>query len=263
MKILKELWAYRGFIRGSVKREFQLRYQKSMLGAAWNVINPLSMIFVYTVIFSKLMRTKLPGIEGQFSYSIFLCAGVLTWGMFVEVTSRSQNVFIDNANLIKKLSFPRITLPVIVLLSSLINFAIGFSIFIAFLLITGNFPGVLFLAVIPVLLIQIFFSVGLGITLGVLNVFFRDVGQFYGVILQFWFWFTPIVYSPSVLPDNLREWLQLNPLAAIMNAYQQVFVMKMIPDWSSLFYPAALGFLFCLCGIRLYKCWAGDMVDEL
>jgi len=263
MNLIKDLWDYRGFIRGSVKRDFQLRYQKSMLGAAWNVINPLAMIFVYTVIFSKLMRAKLPGIEGQFAYSIFLCAGVLTWGMFVEVTTRSQNVFINNANLIKKLSFPRITLPVIVLLSALINFAIGFSLFIAFLLITGNFPGLLFLAVIPVLLIQIFFSVGLGITLGVLNVFFRDVGQFYGVVLQFWFWFTPIVYSPTILPDNLRSWLQLNPLAAIMNAYQQVFVMKMMPEWSSLLFPAALGFLFCLCGIHLYKHCAGDMVDEL
>ena len=234
-----------------------------MLGAAWNVINPLAMIFVYTVIFSKLMRAKLPGIEGPFSYSIFLCAGVLTWSLFVEVTSRSQNVFIENANLIKKLSFPRITLPVIVVLSSLINFAIGFSLFIGFLLITGNFPGWVFLAVIPVLMLQLFFSVGLGITLGVLNVFFRDVGQFYGVVLQFWFWFTPIVYSPAILPEKLRGWLLINPMAAIMNAYQSLFVMGQTPEWGSLLFPAGLGLLFCLFGLRLYKRCSGDMVDEL
>jgi len=263
MKILKELWSYRGFIKGSVKREFQLKYQKSMLGAAWNVINPLAMILVYTVIFSKLMRTKLPGAEGQFSYSIFLCAGVLTWGLFVEITSRTLNVFIEHANLIKKLSFPRITLPIVIVISALINFAIGFSLFVCFLLITGNFPGWVFMTIIPVLLVQLLFSIGLGITLGILNVFFRDVGQLYGVILQFWFWFTPIVYSPTILPEEFRSLLWINPLAYIMKAYQGVFVEGQVPEWQSLWFPLVLSIIFCLLGLRLYKRCSRDMVDEL
>ena len=263
MKLFKELWYYRGFIKGSVKREFQLKYQKSMLGAAWNVINPMAMIFVYTVIFSKLMKAKLPGVGGTFSYSIFLCAGVLTWGLFVEVTTRAQNVFIEHSNLIKKLSFPRITLPFIVVLSALINFAIGFTLFVGFLLISGNFPGWVFIAVIPVLLLQVIFSIGLGIILGILNVFFRDVGHLYGVILQFWFWFTPIVYSPVILPEKLRDLLWLNPLGSIMNAYQGLFVEGQMPEWSSLLFPSVLGILFCLFGLHLYKRCSGDMVDEL
>ncbi|MCK5681689.1 ABC transporter permease [bacterium] len=263
MKLLKELWEYRGFIKGSVKREFQLKYQNSMLGAAWNVINPLSMIFVYTVIFSKIMQAKLPGIGGTFSYSIFLCSGVLTWGLFVEVTNRSRNVFIENANLIKKISFPRITLPIIVLLNALLNFAIGFSIFVGFLLVSGNFPGWVFLTVIPVIMLQLLFSIGLGITLGVLNVFFRDVGQLYGVVLQFWFWFTPIVYSPAILPEKLRDLLWLNPLAPIMNAYQGLFVEGRVPVWRELIFTTILGVILCIVGLRLYGRCSGDMVDEL
>ncbi|HDS16968.1 MAG TPA: ABC transporter permease [Proteobacteria bacterium] len=263
MNIWQELWDYRGFIKGSVKREFQLKYQKSMLGAAWNIINPLAMIIVYTVVFSKVMQARLPGAGGTFSYSIFLCSGVLAWGLFTEVTLRAQNVFIDNANLIKKLSFPRITLPIIVLASALINFAIGFSLFVGFLLLSGNFPGWSFLAVIPVLGLQLFMAIGLGVILGVLNVFFRDVGQLYGVVLQFWFWFTPIVYSPAILPERLKTWLCLNPLAAIMNAYQGIFVEGLAPQWGSLIYPALLGIIFCLCGLRLYRRCSGDMVDEL
>jgi hypothetical protein len=87
---LKPLWAYRGFILGSVKREFQSKYRNSLLGAAWTVINHLAMIVVYTVIFSRLMQSRLPGVNGTFAYSIYLCAGVLTWGLFAEIIGRMQ-----------------------------------------------------------------------------------------------------------------------------------------------------------------------------
>jgi lipopolysaccharide transport system permease protein len=108
------LWAYRGFIVASAMREFQSKYRNSLLGAAWTVINPLAMIIVYTVIFSQTMRAKLPGVDSTFAYSIYLCAGVLTWGLFAEIVGRGQNVFLENANLLKKLSFPRLCLPVVV-----------------------------------------------------------------------------------------------------------------------------------------------------
>jgi len=106
MGFLRPLWAYRGFIYGSVKREFQSKYRNSMLGVAWNILNPLAMILVYTVIFSEVMKAKLPGIEGNFGYSIYLCAGVLIWGLFAEVANRALNIFLENANLLKKLNFP-------------------------------------------------------------------------------------------------------------------------------------------------------------
>lgn len=99
--ILRPVWKYRGFVLGSVKREFQTKYRNSLLGAAWNIINPLAMIVVYTVIFSQVMQTRLPGVANTFGYSIYLCAGVLTWGLFTEITTRSQNMFLDNANLLK------------------------------------------------------------------------------------------------------------------------------------------------------------------
>jgi lipopolysaccharide transport system permease protein len=108
--MLSILWAYRGFILGSVNREFQLKYRNSLLGAAWTVINPLAMIVVYTVIFSQVMRAKLPGVDHGFAYSIYLCAGSLTWGLFAEIVGRGQNIFIENANLLKKISFPRMCL---------------------------------------------------------------------------------------------------------------------------------------------------------
>src|SRR5450631_298974 len=121
--MLKPLWAYRGFILGSVKREFQIKYRNSLLGAAWTILNPLAMILVYTVIFSQVMRAKLPGVDSSFAYSIYLCSGVLTWGLFAEISGRAQTVFLENANLIKKINFPRLCLPVVVVLNALINFS--------------------------------------------------------------------------------------------------------------------------------------------
>ncbi|MDN3988221.1 ABC transporter permease [Zwartia vadi] len=263
MRILFSIWAYRSFIFGSVKREFQSRYRNSLLGAAWTVINPLAMIIVYTLIFTQIMRAKLPGIESQYAYSIYLCTGVLTWGYFAEIVTRAQNVFIENANLIKKINFPRLCLPVVIVANATLNFLIIFGLFTIFLIISGSFPGFIYLSLIPLLIIQVAFSIGLGITLGVLNVFFRDVGQFFSVVIQFWFWLTPIVYPAAILPESVRAYLAYNPMVNLMVAYQDIVVYGRGPNWSSLWPLTLLAVFFCVWGFLLFKKRSGEMVDEL
>lgn len=263
LSIFRAIWAYRGFILGSVKREFQSKYRNSLLGAAWTIINPLSMIIVYTVIFSQLMRAKLPGVDSSLAYSIYLCAGTLTWGLFAEIVGRGQNAFLENANLLKKLSFPRLCLPVVVVANASLNFAIIFGLFTIFLLISGNFPGLPFLAVIPVLTILVLFAIGLGIALGVLNVFFRDVGQFFGIFLSFWFWFTPIVYPIAILPEKLQPYMNLNPMTRLMAAFQVILVNGQWPNWYGLWPVIVLAALLCFTGFGLFRRHAGEMVDEL
>ena len=261
--MLRALWNYRGFILGSIKREFQLKYRNSMLGAAWTVLNPLAMIIVYTVIFAQVMRAKLPGVDNSFAYSIYLCAGVLTWGLFAEITGRSQNVFLEHANLLKKISFPRMCLPIIVVGSAGLNFAIIFSLFTIFLLVSGNFPGLIYLELVPLLFIQIAFSIGLGMVIGVLNVFFRDVGQFYNVVLQFWFWLTPIVYPASILPEPAKPLIKFNPMAILTSAYQSILVTGNGPDWLTLLPVVVVSLILCAWGLRLFRNHAGEMVDEI
>lgn len=262
-RMLKPLWAYRGFIFGSIKREFQTKYRNSLLGVAWTVINPLAMIIVYTVIFSQVMRAKLPGIDSTFAYSIYLCAGVLTWGLFAEIVSRAQNTFLEHANLLKKLSFPRLCLPVVVVANALLNFSIVFGLFNIFLLVSGNFPGLVCLALIPVLAILVAFSIGLGISLGVLNVFFRDVGQLFGIVIQFWFWLTPIIYPVSILPASVRPLMSYNPMASLIAACQDILVNGRWPVWQSLLPVTILAVVMCAFGMRLFRKHAGEMVDEL
>jgi lipopolysaccharide transport system permease protein len=263
MGMIKALWAYRGFILGSVKREFQSKYRNSVLGAAWTVINPLAMIVVYTVIFSQVMQAKLAGVDSSFGYSIYLCAGSLAWGLFAEIVGRSQNIFIDNANLLKKISFPRLTLPFIVVLNACVNFAIIFGLFLAFMVVVGLWPGWVFLATFVVLAIQLILAIGLGMVLGVLNVFFRDVGQFFGIFLQFWFWFTPVVYPTSILPKGIKSLMAVNPMYPLVSAYQGIYVSQQMPDWATLGYPLILGAVLCALGLRMYRQHVGEMVDEL
>jgi lipopolysaccharide transport system permease protein len=263
MSMLRAIWAYRGFIRGSVQREFQIKYRNSLLGAAWNIINPLAMIVVYTVIFAQVMKAKLPGVDSTFAYSIYLCAGILTWGLFAEMVGRCQTMFLDNANLLKKISFPRITLPIIVVSNAGLNFVIVLGLFLAFLVVSGNFPGWVVIALLPLLALQITLAMGLGMVLGVLNVFFRDVGHFFGIFLQFWFWLTPIVYPVNILPEQIKPLMALNPMASIVSAYQGILVNQQWPQWSSLLPTAMLSAAMCLLGLHLFKKNVGELVDEL
>jgi lipopolysaccharide transport system permease protein len=263
LRLIKDLYAYRGFISSCVKREFQTKYKNSLFGLAWNIINPMSMIFVYTVIFSQVMRAKLPGVDTSFAYSIYLCAGVLTWGFFAEITTRSQTMFIDNANLLKKIRFPKICLPASVVATATLNFVIIFSIFSSFLIVSGNGPGLAYFAIFPLLLLLVMFSVGIGMILGMLNVFFRDVGHFFGIAITFWFWLTPIIYPPDILPPWVQHLIALNPMSAFMSAVQGILVRGQLPAWDSLNYMLISAIVLNLLGFRLFRQHSFEMVDEL
>jgi lipopolysaccharide transport system permease protein len=260
---LRALWYYRGFILGSVKREFQSRYRNSMLGGLWTILQPLSNIFIYIVIFSQIMKARLQGTDDSMAYGIYLCSGVLTWGLFAEIVNRCQTVFLENANLIKKLSFPRICLPVIVILNASITFVIGFGLFFSVLIVLGKFPGWVIWALPVVLVIEVLFATGLGIILGIINVFFRDVGQFTGIVLQFWFWFTPIVYPLTILSKSLQSIITFNPMTSIIMAYQSILVYRCWPQWKSMAPTALIAGLLCVMGIYLYRKRSGEIVDEL
>jgi len=221
------------------------------------------MIVVYTVIFSQVMHSRMPGVTNSFGYSIYLCSGILTWGLFAEVVGRGQNVFLEYANLLKKISFPRLCLPVTIICNALLNFSIVFSLFTLFLLVSGNFPGLSYFYLIPVLLVLMVFAIGLGITLGVLNVFFRDVGQFFGIALQFWFWLTPIIYPADILPAKAQQYLSYNPMYGVITAAQNILVKSESPQLHQLIPTLFIGIILCVIGLKLFRKHSGEMVDEL
>jgi lipopolysaccharide transport system permease protein len=262
--MFRAIWSYRNFIYGMVKRDFQGRYKRSLLGGIWAVIEPLSMIAVYTVIFSNIMRPTLAGSDSPWAYSIYLCAGIFTWQYFGDVISHSQTMFIQHAGLMKKNNFPRSTLPVIVLLNSTINFAIVFALLLLFMLLVCQPIHINLLAFIPLLMIQQGIAVGLGLILGTLNVFFRDIGKAMGVILLFWFWLTPIVYSADILGDKIKHLVYTwNPMASLIHAYQTILLTGELPVWRDFISQAILATLLLLGGFFVFMKLSGEMVDEL
>jgi len=260
---LRAVWQYRGFVAGLVRREFAARYLQSALGALWALLTPLAMIAIYTLVFANVMGARLPGSDDRFAYSIYLCAGLLPWTYFSEVLLRALNVFREHAPLLKKVSFPRSVLPVALLCSATLNFAIIFGLFLLLLVALGRFPGWAVLALLPLLALQQAFALGLGVLLGVLNVFFRDVGQLVGVVLQFWFWLTPIVYSATVLPARARGWLDWNPLTALVDAYQRILLNGTWPSWSALRWHALAALALCALAAFAFSRLEGELVDEL
>ena len=260
---VRGLWHYRGYIQSSVKREFESRYQDSILGGLWTILNPLAMILIYTLVFSRIMQTRLPGIDSPYAYSIFLMAGLLPWGFFSEIVTRGQSMFIQNASLLKKVNVPKICIPAIVVGGSTVNFAIVFGLFLIFIIWSGNFPGWSALALIPILLLQVFLALSLAMILGVLNVFFRDVGQFFGIFIQFWFWLTPIVYSINIIPVQYHSIFSLNPMTPIVLAYQRIFLEHQMPLWETLLPVCILVLILNVLALRLFKRRAAEMVDEL
>ncbi len=250
-------------ILSSVKREFQSRWTGTQFGPFWLFAQPLATILIFTVIFANLMKPGMPAHESKFAYSIYLCSGVLTYNLFSELLGRSVNIFVENANLLKKMNFPKLCLPIIVLLSSCLNFAIITALFFLFLILSSAFPGWVILSALPVLAIQLMFTLGLGMFLATINVFYRDVKQTVEVVLQFWFWLTPIVYVGTTLPDAVQRILQWNPLLPLITAYQKICLEHQAPDWTGLIYPLILALLFCALGLFAFHKLQGEIVDEL
>jgi lipopolysaccharide transport system permease protein len=261
--MLREVWSFRDFIWSSVKREFQSRWTGTQFGPFWIVAHPLANILIFTVIFAQIMRPSLPNHPSKFAYSIYLCSGVLTWNFFSEMLLRCLNIFVENANLLKKIHFPKLCLPMIVLATTTLNFAIVMGIFIGFLLLIGAFPGWVVLCILPVLVIQMAFTIGLGVFLATINVFYRDVNQTVQVLMQFWFWMTPIVYASLNLPDTVQTILNWNPMYVFIRAYQGIFLEQTQPQWSTMVYPGLLAIFFVLLGIFAFRKLQGEIVDAL
>lgn len=256
-------WRYRHFILSSIKNEFLNRFVRSRLGGLWMVIHPLAQVAIFAFILSAVLSAKLPGIDNRYAYALYLMAGMLAWSLFTELVSRSLTVFVDNGNLLKKMMFPRICLPLIVSGSALVNNLLLFVAILAVFALLGHQPGwtVFWLPVLIVLNVTL--GTGLGLVLGVFNVFIRDIGQVVPIILQFWFWLTPIVYVPTVIPERYRDWLFLNPMAPLVNAYQNILVFGTEPEWAPLTGVAVMTIASLIFALFIFRKAAPEMADAL
>ncbi len=217
-------------LRVLVKRDLEARYKGSVLGNLWSVINQLSQLLIYTYVFSIVLKVKLSmkGLpeENSLVFGLWLFAGLLPWIAFTTGLMQGAGAVISQTNLVKKVVFPLSLLPLVPILSAFIESGFGLIILIIFVALKiGTIHETL--ALLPLIwLPQLLFTVGLGYFSAALTVFFRDIPQTLLVIINLWFYATPIVYPIDVVPESVRDWiLWLNPIAALTQVYRDLILV--------------------------------------
>jgi lipopolysaccharide transport system permease protein len=190
-------------------------------------------------------------------------AGLLAWNLFAEIIDRCLKIFVNHANILKKVNFPKVTLPIIAVGSALVNSLVLFLVMIGMFLLFGHTPTWHLLYIFPLMGAVTVFALGIGLFLGVMNVFIRDVEQVVPIILQILFWFTPIVYPESVIPQRYRPLLAMNPLSDLVQAYHKVIAYQTYPRPLAVAVSCLIGILLCGFSLLVFRRASDEMVDAL
>lgn len=259
------LFDWSDFIVASAARELRSRYARSLLGWGWLVLPPLVMIAIYALVFSQLMRGAgaLPD-RGPFTYSIYLCAGLLTWQWFAELLSRVAGLFTTHATMLKKTIVPWYALLAVDVLVTGFGLAVQIGLFALVLLALDLWPGWRALAFFPLAVVQGLLAVGLGLAVAVFQVFFRDVALALPLGLQLWFWLTPIVYPLAAVPAAFQAFVQWNPMQPLAAGYQHIVLAPdIVAPWPAIAAVGAASTVLVLLSLRLLRRNQGAIRDEL
>ncbi len=244
------LWEYRDLIRQLTWREVVGRYRGSFIGMGWSFIQPLIMLCVYTFVFSVIFRVRwgVTADEGKAAFALTLFMGLITFNVFLEVVNSAPTLVLGNANYVKKVVFPLEILPLVRLLSVLINALFSLIVLLVGILAVNHFihwtAVLLFLVWLPML----FFTLGCGYFLASLGVFVRDIGAFIGVLTTMFFFLTPIFYPISAVPERLHFVFRINPLAVFVEDARRVVLWGLFPDWPWFFFGLVLSVVVLIFG---------------
>lgn len=260
--LLGSAWRYRGFIISSVANDFRARVARSKLGTLWIVLQPLAQALIFAIVLSNVLAAKLPGITNKFAFAVYLLSGLLCWTLFAEIVQRCLTVFIDNASLLKKMQFPRISLPLVVVGTAATANLILLAVILILIPILGISLSPVLVWLPLLMLLTIAVATGIGLLLGTLNVFSRDIGQVMQVVMQFWFWMTPIAYPANIIPEPFKVVLEINPVAALVTGYHDVLLYGRTPEVSLV--PAAVVAAVTLTlAFVIFRRASPEMVDVL
>ena len=211
-----------------VVRDIKSRYAGSILGILWSVLHPAALIFTYYFVFSVVLKIRLGPEFDDANFTVWLISGLLPWIFFSDVLSRSSSVIVNNRNLITKTQFPSEILPLITLISGLTNHLITISLFMLIATcVSAISPSFSMLLILPYTIITCIFALGLAWIISSINVYLRDIEQLIGILLNLWFYFTPIIYPISSVPEKYINLLKINPLFHISDGYRMILLNKL------------------------------------
>jgi len=247
---LAKLWRYRELLAALALKEVSVRYKQSLFGVAWAIINPAFTMVIFTLVFSRFLKVDSEGIP----YPVFAYAALLPWQYFSTSITGAANSVVANAGLVTKIYFPREVFPLAKVMAGLVDFAIAAAFLGLLMIVYGVAPSPTILLVPVLLVIQIVLTVGIGLILAAVNVFFRDIQHVIALLMQLWMFATPIAYSASAVPERYRTlYMVLNPMAPIIDGYRKVIVARQLPDMAYLSVAAAIAGLAFLVGYALFK----------
>jgi len=246
------------------RQDLKDRYAGSVLGGLWSFIMPLINILIFALVFSNVMGAKLEsfGVEfARYGYSIYLISGILAWNAFAATVIRVTNIFHEKRTLIGKVSISLRALPLYILITETFIFTVSFSFFTLFLLLI-DFPLNPYWLLLPlVYLVQQLFAYALGFVLAILSVFIQDIKELTNVLMQLWFWLTPIVYVVNILPDSIRVYYALNPMVHFIEAWRSIIIAGQLPSLLPLTTLLALALLLLGSGFWLMQRLERDIRD--
>lgn len=253
----KELAEYRDLIGFLAWRDILAQYKQTVFGVAWAFVKPISQALIYTLIFGKVAKLSSSGLP----YTLFTFCGIVAWGFFSTTLASSSGSIIANSNLITKVYFPRLVIPISALGRGGVGFLVSLVILAVMMLLYGIFPGW------PVLLFPLFVVLGLAITLGIglifsaIGVEYRDLAQAIPFMVQLWFWVTPVAYGIENIPPKLTWIFYLNPMTWIIQGFRWSFLGVGEMDWQKILIIAFFSIAILLAGLFYFRRMESEFAD--
>jgi lipopolysaccharide transport system permease protein len=245
----RELWDYRELLYFLIWRDVKVRYKQTALGAAWAVIQPVFMMLVFSLFFGRLGKIPSDGIP----YPVFTFCALLPWQLFAHAVGESSISLVGNQNLITKVYFPRLVVPISAVLGGMVDFAIAFVILLLMIFYYGIVPSLAIVTLPAFLLLAIMTALGVGLWLSALNVQYRDVRYTINFLIQFWLFATPVAYPSSLVPERWRALYGLNPMAGVVEGFRWALLGKSEPPGALLWVSVAVVILLLIGGLYYFR----------
>jgi lipopolysaccharide transport system permease protein len=244
----RELWDYRELLFFLALRDVKVRYKQTVFGIAWALIQPFFTMLVFSLFFGRLAKIPSDGVP----YPIFSYAALVPWTFFANAVSHASDSLVGSANLISKVYFPRIIIPLAVLLSGLVDFFVAFSLLFGMMLYFHVFPTLQVIWLPGLLLLAIVTAFGAGLWLSALNVQFRDVRYSLPFLIQLWMFVTPVAYPSSLLPEPWRTLYGINPMAGVVEGFRWALLGTATAPGPIIAFSAAFAVIFGITGIYYF-----------
>jgi lipopolysaccharide transport system permease protein len=257
---LRDLWVYRELVYFMIWRELKVRYKQTLLGALWAIIQPVMTMVVFNFLFGKVAKVPTDGIP----YPIFAYSALLPWGLFAAALNQGSRSLTSNNNMISKIYFPRLILPISSVLSGLVDFAISFVILIGLMIYYKINPTWTALWALPLfLLLAIITALGVSLWLAAINVKYRDVNYALPFLTQFWMFVTPVAYSAKVISDKWQLVYSLNPMAGVVNGFRWALLGSGAGPDTALLVSASISILVLVSGLFYFRGMERTFADTI